>query len=120
MPRHIYECASGCPVESTLQIISGKWKSVIIYHLLKEQVCHFGSLQRDLQDCSKRMLALQLNELEKDGIIQKTVHQVVPLKTDYTLTDFGKTLEPVILAMEQWGQFYNELAKQKQPKRQKA
>jgi len=108
MRRQIYDCESGCPVESTLQIISGKWKSVILYHLMKEQVCHFGQLQRDLKDCSKRMLALQLHELEQDDVIKKTVYQTEPLVTDYSLTKFGQTLEPVIQAMEQWGESYNQ------------
>ncbi|KRN99260.1 hypothetical protein IV57_GL000483 [Companilactobacillus kimchiensis] len=57
------------------------------------------------------MLALQLAELEQDGIIQKNIYQEIPLKTDYTLTKFGKTLEPVVLAMSQWGTYYNQLAK---------
>lgn len=109
MKRKIYDCQSGCPVESTLQIISGKWKSVIIYHLLKEEICHFGQLKRDLKDCSQRMLALQLNELEQDGVIKKNI--VDPLKTEYVLTNFGRTLAPVIFAMAEWGENYNEIAR---------
>ena len=107
MPRHIYDCNEGCPVESTLQIISGKWKSVIIYHLLNKEVCHFGQLQRELKDCSRRMLALQLSDLEKDGIIQKNIYQADPLRTDYQLTEFGKTLAPVISSMAVLGKLYN-------------
>jgi len=110
MERHIYECGPGCPVESTLQIISGKWKSVILYHLFEEEICHFGQLKRDLKDCSPRMLALQLVELEKDQIIQKRTYQKTPLKTDYILTEFGRTLEPVIVSMAKWGKYYNQLA----------
>lgn len=108
MQRHIYDCNAGCPVESTLQIISGKWKSMIIYHLFQNETCHFGQLQRELVDCSRRMLALQLNDLEQDGIIKKTIYQVKPLRTDYQLTEFGRTLEPVIEAMTNWGSFYNQ------------
>ena len=108
MQRHVYDCNDGCPVESTLQIISGKWKSVIIYHLLDKKVCHFGQLQHELKDCSRRMLALQLNDLEKDGIIKKNVYQFNPLTTDYQLTEFGKTLEPVINSMASWGKIYNQ------------
>lgn len=59
MPHHIYNCAEGCPVESTLQIISGKWKSVIIYHLIKEKNCRFNELQKLMPNCSRRMLSLQ-------------------------------------------------------------
>lgn len=107
MPK-VYDCQTGCPVESTLQFIAGKWKSVILYHLFKEEICHFGKLKRDLKDCSKRMLALQLVELEKDGLIKKTIYQQVPLRTDYALTEFGKTLEPVIMTMAKWGTYYNQ------------
>lgn len=115
MPNHVYACNDGCPVESTLQFISGKWKSVILYHLLDESVCHFGELQRELKDCSRRMLALQLQQLEQDNLIKKTVHQQDPLKTDYTLTDFGESLKPVILAMSTWGEKYNKQVLEQNP-----
>jgi DNA-binding HxlR family transcriptional regulator len=94
MKRHVFDCMEGCPVESTLQIISGKWKSVIIFKLMKHDVCRFGELQRLIPDCSKRMLALQLNELEDDNII-------------------NKTLIPVINEMAKWGEMYNSLKKQR-------
>lgn len=109
MQRRVYDCQAGCPVESTLQFISGKWKSVILYHLLEEEVCHFGQLKRDMRDCSTRMLALQLVELEKDNLIQKNIYSKEPLRTDYTLTELGLTLEPVIRAMSDWGDKYNQL-----------
>ncbi len=109
MQRHIYACQEGCPVQSTLQIISGKWKAVILYHLFQDRVCRFGQLQREIKDCSSRMLALQLNELEKDGVISKTVFPVIPPKTEYVLTEFGKSLAPVIKSMESWGNYYNQV-----------
>lgn len=109
MQRRVYDCQVGCPVESTLQFISGKWKSVILYHLIEEKVCHFGQLKRDLKDCSTRMLALQLVELEKDKLIQKNIYSEEPLRTDYTLTEFGATLIPVIKAMSEWGDRFNQL-----------
>ncbi|MFT8879583.1 MAG: helix-turn-helix domain-containing protein [Oenococcus sp.] len=109
MPRHIYACQEGCPVQSTLQIISGKWKAVILYHLFKDGVCHFGQLQSQIKDCSSRMLALQLNELEKDGVIHKTIFPVMPPKTEYRLTEFGKSLAPVIKSMAAWGNYYNQV-----------
>lgn len=108
MSRHIYDCQPGCPVESTLQIISGKWKSVILYHLFEQSVWRFGALQRTMPACSRRMLALQLNELEADGVIAKTVYPVLPPKTTYTLTPFGRTLAPVITALSTWGTAYNQ------------
>lgn len=113
MKRHIYNCNAGCPIESTLQIISGKWKSVIIFHLMKQNVCRFSQLQRWMTGCSRRMLALQLQELEQDGIISKQIYPVVPIKTEYRLTEYGKTLTPIILAMEDWGEEYNRIHGQK-------
>lgn len=106
--RNIYNCQIGCPVESTLQFIAGKWKSVILYHLLTEPVCHFGTLAKAIPGCSRRMLAIQLNKLIRDGLITKQVVTIMPPKTNYTLTDFGKTLRPVILAMVVWGNYYNQ------------
>ena len=107
MKRHIYDCAEGCPVESTLQIISGKWKSVIIYHLIKQKNCRFNELQKLMPNCSRRMLSLQLKELENDQIISKTVYPSVPPKTSYRLTNLGNSLTPLILEMEKWGVMYN-------------
>ncbi|QHS02941.1 winged helix-turn-helix transcriptional regulator [Pediococcus acidilactici] len=109
MKRHVYNCYEGCPIESTLQIISGKWKSVIIYHLLKNDVCRFGQLQKWMNGCSRRMLALQLQELESDGVIEKKIYPVIPVKTEYRLTEYGNTLSPIILAMESWGKTYNAI-----------
>lgn len=109
MKRKVYDCSAGCPIESTLQIISGKWKSIIIYHLIKSNVLRFNELQKKLPDCSRRMLSLQLKELEKDKIIEKKIFPTIPPKTEYKLTNYGKTLIPIILEMEKWGQTYNQL-----------
>ncbi|AUI77274.1 winged helix-turn-helix transcriptional regulator [Lactiplantibacillus pentosus] len=105
--RKIFDCQAGCPVESTLQVIAGKWKSVILYHLLTSGVCRFSELQKRMPDCSRRMLALQLQELEHDQLISKRVYPVIPPKTEYRLTDFGLTLKPVVMEMEKWGRLYN-------------
>ncbi|WP_268226984.1 winged helix-turn-helix transcriptional regulator [Ligilactobacillus salitolerans] len=69
-------------------------------------------MQRQLKNCSRRMLALQLKELEDDKIIEKTIYPVMPPKTDYKLTDFGITLIPVINAIEAWGNYYNDVVSQ--------
>lgn len=105
--RHLYNCAPGCPIESTLQVISGKWKSVILYHLIHNPTCRFSELQRKMPNCSRRMLSLQLSELEQDQLVQKKVYPEIPPHTEYQLTEFGKTLTPVITAMEEWGRTYN-------------
>lgn len=106
MMREIYNCEAGCPVQNTLQFISGKWKSVILYHIFKDKVLRFSELQHRLPYVTKRMLAKQLAELEEDGIIDKKIYPVIPIKTEYTITEFGQTLKPVIDAMEGWGEGY--------------
>lgn len=98
-----YNCDSGCPVQNTLQFISGKWKSVILYHIFKNNVLRFSELQAKLPYVSKRMLAKQLSELETDGIVAKRVYPVIPVKTEYRMTTFGESLRPAIKAIEQWG-----------------
>lgn len=102
----VYDCDVGCPVQNTLQFISGKWKTVILYHIFENEVLRFSELQTKLPYVSKRMLARQLAELENDGIIDKRIYPVIPVKTEYRITIFGKTFLPVVRAMEQWGNDY--------------
>ncbi|WP_375163244.1 winged helix-turn-helix transcriptional regulator [Latilactobacillus curvatus] len=83
-----------------------------IYQLLQHSNLHFDDLTRALPDCSRRMLALQLEELIADHVITKTVISLRPLKTEYQLSEFGQTLSPVINAMATWGTYYNQVAQQ--------
>lgn len=78
-----------CPIEDTLSQIAGKWKSVIIYMLLQHEPCRFNELEKLIPDCSRRMLSLQLKELESDGLVNKKIYPVVPPKTEYSLTAHG-------------------------------
>ena len=94
-----------CPVNTTLAIIGGKWKVLILYHLL-EDTQRFNELRRRLPGITQRMLTLQLKELASDGIIHREVYPVVPPKVEYSLTEFGRTLVPVIEAMHHWGVAY--------------
>ena len=96
-----------CPVNTTLSVIGGKWKVLILYHLV-EQTQRFNELRRLLPEITQRMLTLQLRELEEDGLIHREVYPVVPPKVEYSLTDFGRTLLPVISAMHQWGVEYSQ------------
>lgn len=112
MKRRIYDCQPGCPIESTLQLISGKWKCVILYHLIKQDATHFGEICRSIPACSERMLALQLRELIADNIIHKYQNPLNSLETSYSLTEFGQTLTPIISAMETWGNHYNVTARE--------
>jgi DNA-binding HxlR family transcriptional regulator len=105
-PKHqakIYDC----PVETTLGVIGGKWKSVILYYLLKRDVMRFSELQRQMPKVTQQMLSAQLRELEADGLIHREVYPQVPPKVEYSLTPYGQTLKPIILAMIEWGQRFD-------------
>lgn len=93
----------GCPVESTLYAIGGRWKVLIIHHLL-EDTRRFGELTRLLRGVSARTLTRQLRELEDSGIISRRVHQQIPPKVEYSLTPLGRSLEPILQAMHDWGE----------------
>ncbi|WP_114556402.1 winged helix-turn-helix transcriptional regulator [Bacillus sp. PF5] len=90
-----------CPVEAMVEVIGGKWKGVILYHLL-DGTKRFNELKRLKPNITQRMLTLQLRELEADGIIHREVYREVPPKVEYSLTDLGKSLRPVILLMMEW------------------
>jgi DNA-binding HxlR family transcriptional regulator len=91
-----------CPAESTLKILGGRWKLMIL-HELCSGVSRFGELKRGLKGISEKVLAQHLRELEKDGIIQRKVYAEVPPKVEYSLTASGKTLKPILDAMHEWG-----------------
>lgn len=94
-----------CPVETTLDVIGGKWKGIILYHLI-DGTKRFNEFRRLNPDITQFMLTLQLRELERDGIIHREVYKEVPPKVEYSLTDFGRTLEPLIVSMKVWGETY--------------
>ncbi len=99
-----YSCEYSCPVEATLEIIGGKWKGVILFHLSETR--RFNELQRLIPAVSRRMLTLQLRELETDGLVHREVYPQVPPKVEYSLTDFGRTLTPLIDQMLIWGETF--------------
>lgn len=92
-----------CPVEETLKVLGGKWKPVIIY-FISTDVRRFGELSRMINGISKRMLTASLRELEDDKIISRKVYAVVPPRVDYSLTEIGQSLLPVIDLMYKWGE----------------
>ncbi|TDK37200.1 transcriptional regulator [Rhizobium deserti] len=94
----------GCPVESTLSFLDGKWKGVILHHLLEEGTLRFNELRRRIPSVTQRMLTKQLRELEEAGLLQRTVFAIVPPRVDYNLTPLGQSLEPVVAALRAWGQ----------------
>lgn len=95
-----------CPVVDTLDIIGGKWKVLIIYHLYypNGQPKRFNEIRRCLPEITQRMLTLQLKELVRDGLIIRHDYQEVPPKVDYQLSEQGLTLLPVLFAMSDWGE----------------
>ena len=97
-----YDCNEGCPVEATLEVIGGKWKGVILYHLMTETI-RFNELRRLMPEITQRMLTKQLRELEADKLISRKVYPEVPPKVEYSMTEHGKTLAPVIKALRAWG-----------------
>ncbi|MCU5692542.1 winged helix-turn-helix transcriptional regulator [Bacillus cereus] len=90
-----------CPVEAMVEVIGGKWKGVILYHLL-DGTKRFNELKRLKPNITQRMLTLQLRELEADGIIHREVYREVPPKVEYSLTELGESLRPMILLMMEW------------------
>ncbi|WP_340022936.1 helix-turn-helix domain-containing protein [Paenibacillus sp. FSL K6-1096] len=100
------ECPDGqahaCPVEFTLDVIGGKWKGVLLYHMMDSPV-RFNEFRRICPGITQRMLTLQLRELEEDGVVHREVYHQVPPKVEYSLTDFGRTLIPIIRLMRDWG-----------------
>ena len=91
-----------CPAERTLVLIGGRWKVLILYHL-DPSLRRFSELRRLLMPVTPRMLARQLRELERDGLVRRKIYAQVPPKVEYSLTPAGKSLKPVIAAMCQWG-----------------
>lgn len=91
-----------CPVELALGALQGKWKVLILWHL-REATLRYSELRRRLPRVTHKMLSQQLRELEADGLVDRTVYAVVPPKTEYALTQEGRTLVPVLTALQQWG-----------------
>jgi DNA-binding HxlR family transcriptional regulator len=100
-----YSCALGCPVEATLDLIGGKWKGVVLYHLA-DGMLRFNELRRRLTGVTQRMLTKQLRELEEVGLIVRTVYAEVPPRVEYRLSPRGESLKPVIRVLEMWGENY--------------
>ena len=94
--------ALGCGVQTTLSVIEGHWKLPILFRLL-DGTRRFGELRKHLPAATQRMLTLHLRELERDGLIHREVYREVPPKVEYSLTDVGRSLEPLLRFMSDWG-----------------
>lgn len=99
--RNPETCRRG--VEASLDIIVGKWKPVILLHLMNGGTMRFGELKKRLPDITQKMLTAQLRELEEQDIIMRKVYPVVPPKVEYSVTEYGRSLETILQSMHDWG-----------------
>ena len=98
-----------CPVETTLTLISDKWKVLILRDLLPGPK-RFGELKRSVGNVSQKVLTAQLRQMEDNGLLQRTVYPEVPPRVEYALTALGHSLKPILDAMENWGAQYKKQA----------
>ena len=94
-----------CPVETTLMLIGNKWKVLILRELLSGTK-RFGELKKSIGSVSQKVLTAQLRDMEEKGLLQRKVYAEVPPKVEYTLTDTGYSLKPILDAMYAWGENY--------------
>ncbi len=96
---------TGCPIEATLNLIGGRWKPLILYHL-SDDMRRFNELKRLMPQVSRHMLTQHLRELEADGLVHRKVYAEVPPRVEYRLTQLSQRLQPLLLAMHEWGEWY--------------
>lgn len=99
-----------CPtVQTTLNVIGGKWKPLILWHL-EQETLRFSELHRRIGDITQKMLTQELRELAKDELIKRTVYPEIPPRVEYSITDYGKTVQPILKSMHEWGLNHNKRA----------
>jgi DNA-binding HxlR family transcriptional regulator len=96
-----------CPIKATVDVIGGRWKPLILYYLL-DQPKRFSALRREIPGVTSQMLALQLRQLEEDQIVARKVYAEVPVRVEYELTKYGRTLSTLLLNMRKWGEQHLE------------
>ncbi|WP_099363269.1 winged helix-turn-helix transcriptional regulator [Fredinandcohnia onubensis] len=106
-----------CQVDDALDIIVGKWKPIILLHLLKNGTMRFSDLKRSIPEITQKMLTKHLRELEDEDIIDRVVYPQVPPKVEYSITDYGRSLEPILVNMHEWGLNHQKHKMQKQNER---
>ena len=99
---------SQCPMDVTINILSGKWKLSILWNLSTKGIIRFNELQRLLPNITQKTLTMQLRELESDNIIYRKIYAEVPPKVEYGLTDLGESMKPILSSMCEWGKFYKQ------------
>ncbi len=101
-----------CPVTATMQVLGGKWKAILINAIYHTSPARFGELKRSVKGITQSMLTSQLRELEDDGLISRKIYAEIPPRVEYTLTEFGLTLSPIMQSLANWGAEYR-ISKQK-------
>ena len=99
------DAKDNCPVEATLDLIGGKYKALILWHL-SEKKLRFSELRKVIKNATPKMLTQQLRELESNALIHREVFPVIPPKVEYSLTETGRSLLPILVAMRDWGAGY--------------
>jgi DNA-binding HxlR family transcriptional regulator len=99
--------AFACPIENTLKVMDGKWKIMILHALFFNGTLRFSELKKHIPGVTQKMLTAQLRDLEAKGVVERKVYPVVPPKVEYSLTDMGRSLRPVLEAMHQWSLEYD-------------
>ena len=102
-----------CPVATTVQLIGSKWKLLILRNLLARP-WRFNELKKNLEGISQKVLTDSLRSLEEDGIVTRTVYPEVPLRVEYSLSELGDSMRPIIKAMEDWGIGYQEKVRRRE------
>jgi len=95
-----------CPVTATMKVLGGKWKPILINAIYLTAPARFGELKRSVVGITQSMLTQQLRELEEDGLISRKIYAEIPPRVEYTLTEFGLTLSPIMQSMAKWGEEY--------------
>ena len=103
---------NSCPVTATMKVLGGKWKPILINAIYLTAPARFGELKRSVKGITQSMLTQQLRELEDDGLISRKIYAEIPPRVEYTLTEFGLTLSPIMQSMAKWGEEYR-MKKQK-------
>ncbi|MBE6982675.1 MAG: helix-turn-helix transcriptional regulator [Ruminococcaceae bacterium] len=105
---------TSCPVEATLGLIGGKYKALILWHLAEAKM-RYSQLQKAIPKVTPKILTQQLRELESEGLIHREVFPIIPPKVEYSLTELGNSLMPILIAMRDWGMGYLKMNKDIEP-----
>lgn len=105
--KNIDEQIKKCPVETAIDVLAGKWKILILWYLRRDTL-RFNELQKLLPRVTQKMLIQKLRELEKDGLVHREVYPVVPPKVEYSLTEYGQTLKPILKQLYLWGEIHKK------------